>query len=101
MSAITPASTIATEMVGKYKLVLLTGTLLSSSDTITLTQKVTGVGSLVAPIGAVITGSLTTTLASLQVSVSGLVVTIASFKADGTAGSTLGTFAVSLLGQTD
>lgn len=101
MSAITPVLSIATEFAGKYKPVFVTGTLLSSSDTITLTQKVSGIGSLVAPIGAVITGSLTTTLASLQVSVSGLVITIASFKADGTAATTTGTFAVTVLGQTD
>ena len=102
MGALTPTVSVSTEFAGKYKLIGLTATIASASDTITLTQAETGVTALVMPLGAVITGGADSAFTALQVSVSALTVTIVSMKETGAAADdfTGTTVAISLLGKT-
>lgn len=68
------------------KLITVTATVGSASDTITLTAaNHGGVVSIAGIVGATITGGLDAAFSYLQVSYSGLVVTVASFEQDGTA----------------
>ena len=84
MAALTPSQTIATNLVGKYKLILCSVTIGSTSDTIVLTEKSVGALSLAGVVGWAITGGLDAAFSYLQVSVSSLTITIASFGQAGT-----------------
>lgn len=92
----------ATEFAGNFKLIVVTATILTASDTIVLTEAQTGVQALLAPVGAVITGGLDAAFSYLQVSVTSMTITITSFEQDGTAATefTGTTVAISVLGRT-
>lgn len=85
-----------------FNIVTVTATAAATSDTITLTQALSGIQSIAGIIGAVITGGMDAAFALLQVSFSGLVITVASFEADGTVATdwTGTTIAVTVLGNT-
>lgn len=100
MGAVTGTLAGNTEFSGKHKLITVTATIASASDTITLTAADHGgVSEIVGIVGATITGGLDAAFSYLQVSFSGLVVTVASFEQDGTAATdfTGTTVAVALL----
>lgn len=67
------------------KIITVSATLTSASDTITLTSATHGIREISGIIGAVITGGMDTAFTTLQVSASGLVLTVASFGQDGNA----------------
>lgn len=69
----------------QYKLIVVSATIGSASDTIVLTQAETGVQSLAGVVGAVITGGLDAAFTTVQASVSSMTITVASFEQDGTA----------------
>lgn len=103
MGAITGTLAGNTEFAGEIKLITVTATIASASDTITLTAADHGgAASIVGIVGAVITGGLDAAFTTIQVSYSGLVVTVASFEQDGTAATdfTGTTVAISLLIKT-
>lgn len=102
MGAITGTLIGPTEFAGNFRLIVVTATCASASDTITLTEANTGCRSISAVIGAVITGGLDTLFSYLQVSASGLVVTVVSFAAAGTSATdfTGTTVTITLLGNT-
>lgn len=102
MAALTPTQRIPTELAGKYKLILVSAAVGSSSDTIVLTQALTGVVGLVGVVGAVVTGGLDANFSYLQVSVSSMTITILSFKATGAAADdfTGTTVDITVLGKT-
>ena len=86
MGAITGTLAGNTEFSGIHKVITVTATIASSSDTITLTAaNHGGTATIVGILGATITGGLDAAFSYLQVSYSGLVVTVASFEQDGTA----------------
>lgn len=85
MAELTEAIVAATEFSGKFKLVTVTATIGSASDTIVLTQASTGIQSIAAVLGAVITGGMDADFQTLQVSASALTLTIVSKQADGAA----------------
>ena len=86
MGAITGTLAGDTEFAGDYKLLVLTATIASASDTITLTAAAHGgVVSIAGIVGAVVTGGMDTDFSDLQVSFSGLVITIVSKQPDGAA----------------
>lgn len=70
---------------GSYKIITVTATLGSASDTITLTAAAHGVRSIVGLLGHQITAGMDANLLALQVSYSGLVITVVSKGADGLA----------------
>lgn len=102
MGAVTGTVVAATEFAGKFKLVLVTATIASSSDTIALTEAATGIVAISGIVGAVITGGLDASFSYLQVSFSALTITVASFKASGAAADdfTGTTVSVTVLGST-
>ena len=86
MGAITGTKVYAGELAGETRLLHLTATIASSSDTITLTAASHGgVTEIVGIVGAVITGGIDAAFEFIQVSFSGLVITVASFGEDGLA----------------
>lgn len=85
MAAITGTLAKTTEFAGDYKLVSVTATVGSASDTITLTAATHGISEITAIVGAVITGGLDAAFTNIQVSYSGLVLTVVSVEQDGTA----------------
>ncbi len=86
MGAITGTKVYAGELPGETRLLHLTATVASSSDTITLTAaNHAGVTEILGIVGLVITGGLDAAFTYVQASFSGLVITIASFEQDGTA----------------
>lgn len=85
MAGITPTVAYNGEFAGEVRLITVTATVGSASDTITLTAANSGATSIVGIVGATITGGLDAAFSYLQVSYSGLVVTVASFEQDGTA----------------
>ena len=85
MGAITGTLAKATEFAGDYKLVTVTATVASASDTITLTAAAHGISAIDAIVGAVITGGMDADFQTIQVSYSGLVLTVVSKQADGAA----------------
>lgn len=101
MGAVTGTLAKATEFAGDYKLVTITATIASSSDTITLTAASHGISEIAGIVGAVITGGLDAAFTNIQVSYSGLVLTVASVKQDGTAATdfTGTTVAITVLGK--
>ena len=92
---------VCTEFAGKNKAVIVTATVESSSDTITLTEEDHGIQSIAGIKGAVITGGLDAAFTSIQVSFSGLVLTVDSFEQDGTPATdfTGTTVSLSLIGN--
>lgn len=84
MGAITGTLAKRTEFGGDYKLLVLTATVASSSDTVTLTAATHGITEIKGVTGH-ITGGLDSAFSYLQISYSGLVITVASFKATGAA----------------
>lgn len=102
MAAVTPTIAYNGEFAGEVKLVTLTATIGSTSDTITLTAANSGAVSIVGIVGAVITGGLDAAFTTIQVSYSGLVITVASFEQDGTVATdfTGTTVAISVLIKT-
>ncbi|MBI4396364.1 MAG: hypothetical protein HY548_04660 [Elusimicrobia bacterium] len=101
MGAITGTKAVLTEFSGEKKILTVTATVASSSDTITLTQATHGIGTIDAVVGAVITGGLDAAFTTIQVSYSGLVITVDSFEQDGTAATdfTGTTVAVTVVGH--
>ena len=85
MAAITGTLAVGTEMCGKYKLVTVTATVGSASDTITLTAATHGITAITSIVGAVITGGQDAAFTGISVSFSGLVLTVTSVEQDGTA----------------
>lgn len=100
MGAITGTLAKGTEFAGGYKLVSITATVASASDTITLTQATHGISAITAIVGAVITGGLDAAFTDIQVSFDGLVLTVVSTEQDGTAATdfTGTTVAITVLG---
>jgi hypothetical protein len=92
----------ATEFSGNFKLVVVTATILTASDTIILTEAQTGIQAILAPVGAVITAGMDADFQALQVSVSSMTITIVSTQADGAAADefTGTTVAVTVIGRT-
>ena len=101
MGAITGTLVKNTEFSGQYKLVSITATIGSASDTITLTQAAHGISEITAIVGAVITGGLDAAFTDIQVSFSGLVLTVVSTGQNGTAATdfTGTTVAITVLGK--
>lgn len=86
MGAITGTVGAKTEFCGEHKLLVLTATVASASDTITLTAAShEGAVSIAGIVGAVVTGGLDAAFTAIQVSYSGLVITVVSLEQDGTA----------------
>jgi len=100
MADITGTKLEGTELAGKYQLVVVTATVASASDTITLTAATHGITAITAIVGAVVTGGLDAAFTNIQVSFSGSVLTVASIEADGTAATnwTGTTISVAVLG---
>lgn len=84
MAAITGTKAVCTEFAGQEKLVIVTATVGSASDTITLTEAAHGISTITGIVGAVITGGLDAAFTAIQVSFSGAVITIVSREQDGT-----------------
>lgn len=85
MGAITGTTVYAGELSGETRLLHLTATVASESDTITINAADHGgVTEIVGIMGVVITGGLDAAFTFVQASFSGLVITIASFEQDGT-----------------
>jgi len=84
MGAITGTKVYSGELPGETRILHLTATVASASDTITLTAADHGgVTEIVGIMGAVITGGLDAAFEFIQVSYSDLVITVASFGEDG------------------
>jgi len=84
MGAITGVNAYSGELPGNVRLLHLTATVESESDTITLTAADHGgVTEIVGIMGAVITAGMDAAFEFIQVSYSGLVITVASFGEDG------------------
>lgn len=88
---------------GGSKIITVTATITTSSDTITLTEADHGVTGIDGILGAVITGGLDAAFTSIQVSNSGLVITVDSFGQDGLAATdfTGTTVEIAVLGSLD
>ena len=84
MGAITGNLTKGTEFSGYKKLVCLTATIASASDTITLTEATHGISAIEAVVGASIQSGQDAQFTAIQVSASGLVLTVESVEQDGT-----------------
>ena len=99
MGAVTGTKVALTELAGHYKVLTLTTTLASASDTITLTEAVHGVTVIDAIMGLVLTGGQDAALMAASASYSGLVVTVVSVNQAGTASTdwTSTTIALTLL----
>jgi len=85
MGAITGTKLKMSEFAGELKILIVTATIASASDTITLTEATHGCQTIEGVIGATITGGMDADFQALQVSYSGLVVTVVSKQADGAA----------------
>lgn len=101
MGAITGTLVKRTEFAGDYKLICLTATVASASDTITLTAAAHGISEIAAIVGLVITGGQDAAFTAASASFSGLVITVTSVEQDGTAATdfTGTTIAVTVLGR--
>lgn len=84
MAAITGTLAKRTEMGGEWKLLVLTATVGSASDTITLTAAAHGVSEIAGIVGLVITGGQDAAFTGASASFSGLVITVTSVEQDGT-----------------
>lgn len=97
MAAITGALAQKTEFSGELKLIVVTATIESASDTITLTAaNHAGVASIEAIVGLVITGGQDAAFTGVSASYSGLVVTVVSVEQDGTPSTAWGDTTISL-----
>lgn len=96
MAPIIGTKAVCTEFAGTYKLVTVTATVGTTSDTITLTEAAHGIGTITGIVGAVITGGLDADFTALQVSYSGLVITVVSKQNDGAASDEFTTTTVSV-----
>jgi hypothetical protein len=86
MGAITGTLALGTGMTGaSYKICVITATVASASDTITLTAATHGITAITGIVGAVITGGQDAAFTAIGVSFSGLVLTVTSVEQDGTA----------------
>ena len=86
MGAITGTLAGKSEFAGSHKILVITATIASASDTITLTAaNHGGVVSIEGILGAAITGGMDADFMNIQVSYSGLVLTVVSKQADGAA----------------
>jgi len=85
MGAITGTIAKTTEFSGQYKILCLTATVASASDTITLTEADHGVSEIAAIVGCVITGGQDAAFTAVSASFSSLIVTVTSVEEDGTA----------------
>lgn len=101
MASITGTKTVGTEFAGEYKLVTVTATITSASDTITLTAADHGIQSITSIVGAVITGGQDAAFTAISVSFSGLALTVTSVGQDGTASTdwTGTTVSITVIGQ--
>jgi hypothetical protein len=101
MGAITGILAKATEFAGDYKLVSVTATIASASDTITFTAADHGISEIAAIVGLVITGGQDAAFTSVSASYTGLVVTVVSLEQDGTVATdfTGTTIALTVLGK--
>ena len=101
MGAITGTLAKRTEFSGEYKIFVITATIASASDTITLTAADHGISEIAGISGAVITGGLDAAFTNIQVSFSGLVLTVVSVEQDGTAATdfTGTTVSISVIGK--
>jgi len=85
MAAITGTKVKLTEMSGIHKILVITATIGSSSDTIDITKASHGVEEIVGVLGAVITAGLDAAFSYLQVTrTDANTLTVASFEQDGT-----------------
>jgi hypothetical protein len=85
MAAITNPKTRVTELAGEYRLLSFNDlTIAAASDTLTLTLASNGMSEITSVIGGV-SGGLDAAFSYVQTSFSGLVITVTSFKNDGTA----------------
>lgn len=96
MAAIIGTLAKRTEFAGDYKAFVITATVTSSSDTITLTGDTHGI-SEIQSVSPTITGGMDAAFLQVQVSFSGLVITVASFGADGLAATDFTGTTISLL----
>jgi hypothetical protein len=97
MAAITNPGTNVTEFSGEYKALSLNGlSVATASDALTLSFVDNGIAEIQNVVGS-ISGGLSATFSFIQTSFSGLVVTVASFKEDGTAATGWGDATVNLL----
>lgn len=103
MTELSETLNASTEFAGNFKLINVSATILSATDTIILTEAQTGCKSLVSVIGAVVTGGADADFSTLQVSVSALTISIASFQPDGAVADefTGTTVDITVLGKTD
>ena len=93
--------TVVAELPGvNYKIISVTATIASASDTIVLTQAETGIQSIAGIIGAGLTAGMDAACTFLQVSASAMTITIVSKKETGAAADdfTGTTVRVSVLG---
>jgi hypothetical protein len=100
MGAISP-TVKRTELGGDYKLYIITATVSSADDAITLTAATHGISEIAGILGAVITSGAASTFCAIQTSFSGLVVTITSFDEAGSGASTFGDVSITLLGKSE
>lgn len=89
--ALTPTNVIgargkSTEFGGAYKLQVLTVTLGSSSDTVTLVRATDKIGTILGVFAQIVSGT-TTNFQTCEASFSGLVITLASYNSSGSASS--------------
>jgi len=100
MGAITGTLTYGGEFSGVYRIVGVTATVASASDTITLTAADHGITAITQIVGAVITAGQDAAFTAIGVSFSGLVLTVTSVEQDGTASTdwTGTTVAVTVIG---
>ena len=102
MAELTETIIAATEFAGAFKLVVVTATIGSASDTIVLTEAETGIQEIMAPVGAVITAGADAAFCILEVAVSSMTITITSLGADGLAATdfTGTTASITVIGRT-
>ncbi len=98
MGAVTGTISGNTEFAGTHKIITVTATVASASDTVTLTAASHGgVSSIVSVISTNITSGTATTFSLARTSVSGLVLTVVSYEADLTAATSFGNVEIVLL----
>lgn len=84
MAAITGTLVTATEFAGDYKLVVVTATPTSASDTVTLTQATHGISEIIGVVPTLTAGQ-DAALQTAGATFSGLVITVTTYAAAGTA----------------
>ena len=86
MGALTPTLVGATEFAGDYKIVILTITPASASDTVTLTTANSGLSEILGVFGQITAGQ-DAALQTIHCTFSGLVITVATHGGDGAVAS--------------